>query len=88
MSKIIWWCLHFSDTQDYYGILHTFNHTIQFICVKLSLVRKETQHQMIYIEILYCNLENANNYSHNDQNDFLTQILPKPTKTAVKTIYT
>ena len=64
MSKIIWWCLHFGGTQDYFGILHTFNHAIQFTCVSLSLVWKETQHQMIYVEILYYNLEKYNNYLH------------------------
>ena len=64
MSKIIWWCLHFGGTQDYYRTLHTFNLAMAFTCVRLSLVRKETQHQMIYIEILYYNLENTNNYLH------------------------
>ena len=57
------------------------------MCVRLSLVRKETQHQMISIEILYYNLENTITYIH-DQNEFLTQISSKSTQTAVKTIYT
>ena len=53
MPKIIWLGLHFGCTQDYFGKLYTFNYTIQFICVNLSQVWKKTQHQTIYIEILY-----------------------------------
>ena len=36
MPKIIWLGLHFGSTQGYFGILCTFNSTIQFICVNLS----------------------------------------------------
>ena len=46
-SKVIWWWyLHFGGTQAFYYILHTIIHAIKLICVRLSSVRKETQHQI------------------------------------------
>ena len=52
-QKIVCLIFYFGSTQVYFGNLHTFNYAIQFICVNLSQVWKKTQHQSIYIEILY-----------------------------------